>query len=148
MDIQERIKPHTHWFLRVAITAIFLYHGLTKLPQLELVAEAFGLSVTVFTIVAMLETSGAVLVFLGGFAGQGVTRLGVIMLIPIMVGAIWIAHWPQWSFAPSEAHPLGGMEFQVTLILVLLTLAFSDDSERDLIEGGIFSIADVTTDES
>lgn len=142
MNLEERIKHHSHWFLRIAITAVFLYHGLTKLPQLEVAAEFFGLSPAIFTLVAMMETSGAMLVFLGGFVGQGVTRLGVILLLPIMIGAISLVHWPQWTFAPSETHPLGGMEFQVTVILVLLTLAFSGDSERALIESGIFSIGE------
>lgn len=147
MDIQERIKRHTHWFLRIAIAAVFLYHGLTKLPQLEVAAEFFGLSPTVFILVAMMETSGAMLVLLGGFVGTGVTRLGVIFLLPIMIGAIWLVHWPQWTFSPSQSHPLGGMEFQVTLILVMLTLAFSEDNERDLIENGIFSSVEITSDE-
>ncbi len=28
--------------------------------------------------------------------------------------------WPQWSFVPSESHPMGGMEFQVLLLLTSL----------------------------
>lgn len=32
-----------------------------------------------------------------------------------MLGAIVMVHAPQWSFAPTEAKPMGGMEFQVAM---------------------------------
>ena len=32
------------------------------------------------------------------------------------------AHWGRWNFAPTEAYPMGGFEFQAVLILVMLYL--------------------------
>ncbi len=29
-------------------------------------------------------------------------------------------HWGRWNFVPTESHPMGGMEFQVVLALVML----------------------------
>mgnify|MGYP001361145532 CR=1 FL=1 len=37
-----------------------------------------------------------------------------------MLGAIWLVHWGRWNFVPSEDHPMGGMEFQVVLLLIML----------------------------
>jgi putative oxidoreductase len=44
------------------------------------------------------------------------------MLIPVMLGAIAMVHWGQWSFVANDVYPMGGSEFQVTLILVSLYL--------------------------
>ncbi len=46
------------------------------------------------------------------------------MFIPVMAGAIALVHWGRWSFVPSETYPMGGMEFQATLLLVALYLVF------------------------
>jgi putative oxidoreductase len=29
-----------------------------------------------------------------------------------------MVHWPQWSFAPTESAPMGGMEFQISMVLL------------------------------
>jgi len=42
-----------------------------------------------------------------------------------MIGAITLVHWGRWNFVPTESHPMGGMEFQVTLILLMLYLAIT-----------------------
>ena len=39
-----------------------------------------------------------------------------------MIGAIALVHWGQWNFLPSETHPIGGIEFQTVLILIMLYL--------------------------
>jgi putative oxidoreductase len=56
------------------------------------------------------------------------TRLGALLLIPPMLGAIAMVHWPRWAFTPSDTHPMGGMEFQVTLILIMLYLLVKGNS--------------------
>jgi putative oxidoreductase len=48
------------------------------------------------------------------------TRLAALATIPVLVGAIVMVHWGQWSFVASETHPMGGMEFQVVLLLMAL----------------------------
>jgi uncharacterized membrane protein YphA (DoxX/SURF4 family) len=42
-----------------------------------------------------------------------------------MIGAIAIVHWGRWNFLPSDTHPLGGFEFQVVLILIMLYLVIT-----------------------
>jgi putative oxidoreductase len=44
-----------------------------------------------------------------------------------MLGAIAMAYWPRWNFAPSPEYPMGGMEFQVVLLLVLVYLFTQGD---------------------
>jgi putative oxidoreductase len=39
-----------------------------------------------------------------------------------MLGAIANFHWPRWTFVASDTHPMGGMEFQVMMILILTYL--------------------------
>ena len=81
-----------------------------------------GMSVSVIFILATLETFAGVLIIWGGFSKEIFTRIGAALIIPIMSGAIMKAHWGQWNFVPSETQPMGGMEFQVTLILISIFL--------------------------
>ncbi len=116
------LTPHAHWALRLAIFSVFMYHGLDKLRGLEGFAEMAGMPVAVALLVALAETGGALLVLLGGFMKDWMTRVGALMNIPVMLGAIFMVHWGQWSFMATETHPMGGMEFQVTLLLILVYL--------------------------
>ena len=88
-------------------------------------SEFLQLPVIVVIFVALAEAVGGGLVLLGGFVkgdfvGRWMTRLGALMIIPVMIGAITMAHWGQWNFVPTESHPIGGMQFQVTLLLIFL----------------------------
>ena len=53
------------------------------------------------------------------------TRIGAALNIPVMIGAIALVHWGRWNFVPTDTHPLGGMEFQVTLALLMLYLVIT-----------------------
>ncbi|MFQ5797822.1 MAG: DoxX family protein, partial [Bacteroidota bacterium] len=122
MATLNKISSHAHWFLRVALASVFLFHGVGKFSQLTQIAEMMQMPVMMVLMLALAETFGAVLVLLGGFLKDWMTRLGALLLAPVMLGAIFMVHWGQWSFAASETHPMGGMEFQVTLLLILLYL--------------------------
>jgi putative oxidoreductase len=113
---------HAHWGLRLAILSVFLYHGLDKLGSLGGFAEMAGMPVAVALLVALAEAVGGVLVFVGGFLKDWVTRVGAAAIIPVMLGAIFMVHWGQWHFMATETHPMGGMQFQVTLLFVLVYL--------------------------
>lgn len=130
MGVLDGMARHAHWALRVALASVFLYHGLTKFPQLGGQAEMMGLPVAVLLLVAVAETAGGALILLGGFTSDLLTRLGGLLVIPVMVGAIAIAHWGQWAFTPSETHPMGGVEFQVTLILIGLYFVIRGNGAR------------------
>lgn len=120
MNTLNRLAPHAHWLLRIALASVFLFHGLTKFPQLQGMAEMMGMPVFMIALVALAETAGGALILVGGFGPDWATRLGGLLMAPVMIGAIAMVHWGQWSFAPSETHPMGGMEFQFTMLMIAL----------------------------
>ncbi len=122
MKILDNLSPYAHWFLRLALASVFLYHGLAKFPMLKPMAEMMQMPVVIIVLIALAETAGGALVLLGGFLKDWMTRLGVLLLVPIMLGAIFMVHWGQWHFKATETHPMGGMQFQVTLLLISLYL--------------------------
>ena len=113
------LAPHAHWLLRVALASVFLFHGIGKFMDLAGTAQMMG-GMPMAVLAAVMETGGGVLILAGGFGNDLLTRLGGLLIAPVMVGAIAMVHWGQWSFAPSDTHPMGGMEFQVTLLLIAL----------------------------
>lgn len=119
---REFAATHAHWGLRAALASVFIYHGVGKLAGVEQFAQMMDLSYTVALLVALAEFVGGVLVVAGGLTRDWVTRLGASFFIPVMVGAIVMVHWGQWSFVASEAYPMGGSEFQVTLLLISVYL--------------------------
>lgn len=123
MSALEPIARHAHWALRLALLSVFLFHGLDKLGDLGGFAGMAGLPVAVALLVALAEMVGGILVFAGGFLKDWMTRLGAVALMPVMLGAIFMVHWGQWHFMATDTHPMGGMQFQVTLLLVLVYLA-------------------------
>jgi putative oxidoreductase len=113
------LAPHAHWLLRVALASVFLFHGIGKFMDLAGTAQMMG-GMPMAVLAAVMETGGGVLILAGGFGNDLLTRLGGLLIAPVMVGAIAMVHWGQWSFAPSDTHPMGGMEFQVTLLMIAL----------------------------
>lgn len=130
MKILDNISPYAHWLLRLALASVFLYHGLGKFPMLSQLSEMMGMPVVIVLLVALAETIGAVLVILGGFLKDWMTRIGALLLVPVMLGAIFMVHWGQWNFMASETHPMGGIEFQVTLLCIQLYLLIKGNIVR------------------
>jgi len=123
MTIFEFLSRYAHWFLRLAIGSVFLYHGLTKFLHLSEIAGMMQMPVPMVFMLALVETVGALLVLIGGFSKGWITRLGAIILMPSILGAIILVHWPVWNnFTRTESHPMGGMEFPVTLLFILIYL--------------------------
>ena len=54
LQILDRLAPYAHWTLRLALAGVFLYHGLTKFPNLGGMAAMMGLPVAILTLVAIL----------------------------------------------------------------------------------------------
>jgi putative oxidoreductase len=117
-SILDTLAQQAHWAPRIALASVFLFHGLTKFPNLSGMAEMMGLPVAILTLVALAEAAGGALIIVGAFTKDIVTRLAGLLLIPPMLGAIGMVHWGRWSFTPAEGFPMGGMEFQVTLLLL------------------------------
>ena len=118
MDVLKKLSPYAHRAIRIAAAGVFLFHGLSKFGNLSGGAEMMGLPVWLWGLVGVLETLGGALILAGGFLPDWATRLGGLFIIPPMLGAIFMVHWPQWSFVPSDTHPMGGMEFQVSMLLL------------------------------
>ena len=119
-NIMDKLAPHAHWLLRFALAGVFVYHGFSKLVNIEMFSQMMGLSYTVALLVALAEFGGGIAIIVGRFTKDWITRLGALSMIPVMIGAITMVHWGRWNFVPSESHPMGGMEFQVTLLLIAL----------------------------
>ena len=120
------LTENAHWFLRIALASVFVYHGLLKFMNLEGFAQMLPISYLEVVLVAAAETAGGLLVLLGGLRKDRLwdlaTRVGAALNIPVIVGAIAMIHWGQWNFVPSESHPMGGFEFQAVLLLLMLYL--------------------------
>ena len=118
------LDDNAHWLLRIALASVFVYHGVLKFLNLEGFAQMLPISYLEVVLVAAAEAGGGVLVVLGGFRNDVLsdlaTRVGAALNVPVMIGAIVIVHWGRWNFLPSETHPMGGIQFQVVLILIML----------------------------
>lgn len=110
------------WLIRLSVAATFIYHGIDKFPNIAAGAEMMGMPFLLWLAVALVEIAGGVAILAGGAMrsniGDIITRLGGVSVVVIMIGAIYMVHWGQWSAIPSETHPFGGMEFQTLLLAV------------------------------
>lgn len=115
------------WLIRLSVAATYIYHGATKFPNIAAGAEMMGMPFFLWFLVAAVEVAAGVALLAGGTLRNGlgdiVTRLGGIGVAVIMIGAIGLVHWGQWSNIPSESHPFGGMEFQTLLLVTGLFFA-------------------------
>lgn len=118
------VRRHAHWFLRLAIAGVFVYQGIDKFlgGGIGEFAGLMELPWVLALLVALTEIGAGVLVLTGGVISTWITRLGALMVVPVMLGAIFMEHWGQWHFMATASHPLGGMQFQVTLVLVAMYL--------------------------
>ena len=131
MKLQDRLTSNAHWLLRIGIVSVFLFHGVLKFSNLEGFASMLPISYAEVVWVALANV-GSVLLLAGGFGSGRIsdvaTRIGAAFNIPVMIGAIYLVHWGRWNFVPIDTHPLGGMEFQVILVLVMLYLIITGNS--------------------
>lgn len=114
----DALKPHAHWLLRLALASVFIFHGAMKFMNLEGFSQMMGLSSTIAIAVAFAEVVGGLGIVIGGLTSDFVTRLSGLAIAPVMLGAIFMVHWGRWNFMPAEGFPVGGMEFQVVLLLI------------------------------
>jgi putative oxidoreductase len=122
MNRFNALAPQAHWLLRIGLSSVFLYHGLTKFPVLSGMAEMMGMPVVMVALIAILETAGGVLVLVGGFGPDWATRLGGLFIAPIMLGAIFMVHLQHgWNSINMGTGNMGrGMEFQFVLLVTAL----------------------------
>lgn len=124
MNNSNFLSTNAHWFLRLGLVSVFLYHGALKFSNLQGFADMLPISYTEVVLVAIAEVGGSLLLIAGGFSRGPMsplfTRIGALVNIPVLLGAISMVHWGRWNFVPTEAHPMGGMEFQAVLIFIMI----------------------------
>ncbi|MBA2238001.1 MAG: DoxX family protein [Lysobacter sp.] len=123
-DPLDNTGGYGHWLVRFPIISVFTFMGIDKFVGggVEEFATTSGLSVAVAGLVAIAEIAAGLLVLIGGFTNGTITRLGALAAVPVLLGAVFMVHWGQWHFMPSATHPMGGMMFQVTLLMLALYL--------------------------
>ncbi len=119
-NVLDSLKPHAHWLLRIGLAGVFLFHGIGKVMAFEGFSQMSGLPTAVAALVTLAEVAGGVGIIVGAFTNDLITRLAGLAIAPVMLGAIFMVHWGRWNFTPAEGFPMGGMEFQVVLLLTAL----------------------------
>ena len=125
----ESLRPHAHWLLRIALASVFLFHGIGKLANVSGFADMMGLPFYVAALVTFAELAAGIGILIGGLRNDLITRLATLAMIPVLIGAIVLVHGPRWSFTPAEGYPMGGMEFQVVLLLGAIYFLIVGDSD-------------------
>ncbi len=117
MNFLSPLAPHVHWALRLSLAATFLYHGIGKFP-VSAFSEAMGMPIAVAWAVALAEIVAGAALIGGAFGKEVLTRIGGLIVIVIMIGAIGMVHFKNgWNVGD------GGMEFQVLMLAVGLYFA-------------------------
>ena len=116
MNFLAPLAPHAHWAVRLSLAATFIYHGILKLPVPA--AGAMGMSAAMVWAIALAEIIAGVALVGGSFGKEALTRLGGLLVIIIMIGAIGMVHFKNgWNVMN------GGMEFQVLMLAAGLYFA-------------------------
>ncbi len=115
MDFLKNLAPHVHWGLRLSLAATFLFHGATKFP---IEGPMMGMPVAVVWLLALGEVAAGVFLIAGAFGKEMLTRLGGLIVVVVMVGAIARVHAKNGFNVMN-----GGMEFQLLMLVSGLYLA-------------------------
>ena len=115
MDFLKGLSPHVHWGLRLSLAATFIYHGATKFP---IEGPMMGLPVAVVWLLALGEIVAGICLIAGAFGRDMLTRLGALIVIVVMIGAIALVHAKNGFNVMN-----GGMEFQLLILVTGLYLA-------------------------
>jgi uncharacterized membrane protein YphA (DoxX/SURF4 family) len=91
-----------------------------------------GFPVFLVAVLAIVEVVGGILILLGGFSKDWMTRLAGLIFVVVMIGAIFKVHLAHgWNSIGNL-----GMEFQVTLLTIGLFFAARGN------DGGVEASAD------
>mgnify|MGYP001811652749 CR=1 FL=1 len=127
----DSFKPNAHWLLRAGLAATFLFHGAGKAASISGFAEMMGLPYIVAALVTFAELATGLGIIIGGFGRELITRLAGLAAVPVLLGAIFMVHWPRFSFTPAEGFPMGGMEFQIVLLMIALYFLITGNASSD-----------------
>ena len=111
----KNLSPHVHWGLRLSLAATFLYHGATKLP---VEGPMMGMPAAMVWMLAFAELAAGTMLIAGAFGKEMLTRVGALIVMVVMVGAIALVHAKNGFNVMN-----GGMEFQILMLVTGLYLA-------------------------
>ena len=110
MKFLNNLAPHVHWLIRLSLAGTFIVHGLPKIPPDNFV-QMSGLPVIVAWLVGLGEIGAGIALVAGAFTDERLTRLGGLLVVVIMTGAIVLVHARNgWNGQN------GGMEFQALML--------------------------------
>ncbi len=115
MDFLKGLAPHVHWGLRLSLAATFIYHGVAKIP---VAGPMLGMPVAMVWVLAIAEIAAGIFLIAGAFGRELLTRLGGLIVIVVMIGAIALVHAKNGFNVMN-----GGMEFQLLMLVTGLYLA-------------------------
>ena len=115
MNFLNGLAPVAHWGLRLSLAATFIYHGVGKFP---IEGPAMGLPVPVMWLLALGEIAAGVALIAGALSKEILTRLGGLIVVVVMIGAIALVHAKN-GFNVMQ----GGMEFQLLMLATGLYFA-------------------------
>ena len=110
MNFLSPLAPYAHWLMRLSLAATFLYHGIGKFP-VAATSAGMGMPVPLVWAIALAEIAAGLALIAGAFGKDVLTRLGGLIVIVIMIGAIVLVHGQNgWNVMNR------GMEFQVLML--------------------------------
>ncbi len=123
MTIFKPIAPYVHWGLRLSLAATFIVHGLAKFPP-DGFSQAMSMPLVVGWLVALGEVGAGIALIAGAALSRDIlTRIGGLLVIIIMIGAIFLVHLPNGFNVQN-----GGFEFQLLMLVTgLYFLARGND---------------------
>lgn len=126
----NKLSGIAHWLPRLALAAIFIYHGFPKVVMAGAVADMMGMPAIMVFMLGAFEVGGALLLLWGGFGPDWTTRAAGLIFTAVMVGAISMVHLQHgWNSVNMGTGNEGrGMEFQVLILAVSLLYAFKGNA--------------------
>jgi putative oxidoreductase len=91
-----KIQEYAHWFLRIPLALVFIYHGAAKIPMAAGMAQMMGAPLAFIYILALAEVLAGILSIAGHWLGSWATRTAGGIIAVVMLGAIGMVHWGKW----------------------------------------------------
>lgn len=135
MNQLNKLSGIAHWLPRLALAAIFLYHGFPKIAMAGDMAAAMGMPTFMVLMLGAVEIGGSLLLLWGGFGPDWATRVAGILFTVVMIGAIAMVHAQYgWNSINMGDNGGRGMEFQVLIIATSLLYVFKGNALNKEVE--------------
>ena len=121
MEQLNKLSGFAHWLPRLALAAIFIYHGFPKVAMAGDVSAMMGMPVFMVFMLGVVEIGGSLLLLWGGIGPEWATRIAGVLFTIVMIGAIVMVHAQfGWNSINMGNNGGRGMEFQILIIATSL----------------------------